>query len=407
MSVDPQCVMSSSNSSTMPRRSSTSGLMSAQDLLKLVKTNGKNAFIRVKSSSFPFNILKWKQRFVILANNDIYIYADEYAKKPLHCVSLLGYNCVKRIEEYAQYPWSFCLYGVLPSMHTRTFACITDQERRDWMRKIKEHMYRANNIPRGLTHELDKQVCGIEDEYKILEEPVFSMEDDTGIDTSIIASTNICTQESFDDDDDLEDDDDLDSAGGSSGSSSVFHKDLDHKSSSDDTPAHRRLPPLPPDSANNPPPSYNSLDTLTFNSNSSSFTGYQNIPVPSDQQDTKSQSKFDACYITDPEMQQDRDACRDLLLRKCVVGAHLLRKSRKDDSLVLVVLTDRTVVKEYRLEEKNGLYRIFQKTGYADFLSMEEFINRYSRKNHLPGISHFLTFGVHECPDERTYHEVF
>lgn len=365
----------------------SSGLISAQDLLGLMKTAGKSAFLRMKSYSTLVRTVKWKQRFVILANNEIYIYENEMSKRPESCLPLFGYNQIKRYNS-EKYPWSFTIIGGVTSLKPRVFSCATDEERRMWMRKIKEHLYKANDIEPSFTDALNPLTSGTSEEYLDLEEPIFLAEDvkeekeHCNFDGAEISGDERSSEE---DDNSWPQD-------------TPFNKDRNRKISTGSGSKDKTLPPIP---VSSPPPRYSAVVQdlgKRFHSHRSEEIGEEEVEEQTEHETAR--SRLERCLITDPALERDRNACRELLQDKSRIGVYLLRKSRSGESLVLVVLTDNTDVKEYRLEEKDDLYRLQCKSGATEFISIDALLSYFSTDAFLPGINHFLTFGIFECPDD-------
>lgn len=162
----------------------------AESLRRLVKENGKISFLKQKCcSSSPIRSTSWKTRFVILINSAIYIYDDQTSTCPRSCISLLNYNCVRRDDSNKSCKWAFVI-AAEGNESLQIFSCDSDQERLEWMRKIKENMYIAKNVDFRKMSMGDQIASGLllsdgqlidEAEYERLESPIFR-DDDVKID---------------------------------------------------------------------------------------------------------------------------------------------------------------------------------------------------------------------------------
>lgn len=143
----------------------------APTLLDLIRDTGKSSYLRQKITNKIRREKKWKYCFAVLVNTAMYIYEDETSDRPKDCINLSGYNCVKRIDS------DKCLYGfaIIDTSKTKseeTFASYSDNERRGWMRQIKEHLYKSNNIPSPTPSFLLDHTVDDETEYVAIEEPL-------------------------------------------------------------------------------------------------------------------------------------------------------------------------------------------------------------------------------------------
>lgn len=156
----------------------------AQDLLRLgVKYYG---FIRKRGQLeralqqiplLKLIITKWRQKFVVISKGCLYIYNDEFAISPFQSVSLRGYDQVVREKSQdSDRMKSFRLYSKGQQGRKQfTFGSPSDDDRKKWMKSLKEEMLSANEA----VEEDDESLPGgkivddePEDEYTYLEKQV-------------------------------------------------------------------------------------------------------------------------------------------------------------------------------------------------------------------------------------------
>ncbi|XP_059141030.1 SH3 domain-binding protein 2-like [Physella acuta] len=145
--------------------------LSAQDLLRL-KAPIKYGFLRKKPKKM--NIGKWRTKFVVLLKESVYIYQDETSKVVSKSFSLKGYNRVKRVVSKS-HDWCFVIApaGSHPGLKTYTLSCISEQERKEWMRAIKSQLHVTHNIPEPDELEMSQHLGDVEQAYTLIETLVF------------------------------------------------------------------------------------------------------------------------------------------------------------------------------------------------------------------------------------------
>lgn len=161
--------MSSRKSSVLESPQTTIG---AQDMI-CIGNYSKSGFLR-KQGLFErlFQFLRWRQTFVILSRGCIYIFKDEWASRPKSSYTLRLFLRTIR-NDNSSMRWSFSVLPVDQSRgKTLLFACISDQERKEWMKSLKAEMMKAHNVTEQLTNEN-------RDEYIYLEKPVEVLEEST------------------------------------------------------------------------------------------------------------------------------------------------------------------------------------------------------------------------------------
>ncbi|KAL5021204.1 hypothetical protein ScPMuIL_000359 [Solemya velum] len=151
----------------------------SQDLLKVgsrthcgfLRKRGKLERIR-DSLKFLRPILgfKWRQKFVILSQGCMYIYADEFSQRALNATSLRGYSKLSRLANpnlLGRMNWCFEVIPEDPiNMKTFAFSCANEEDRIRWMSEIKEEMLSANDSPES------RKPDDCSDEYMYLERQI-------------------------------------------------------------------------------------------------------------------------------------------------------------------------------------------------------------------------------------------
>ncbi|CAL1531530.1 unnamed protein product [Lymnaea stagnalis] len=151
--------------------------VSAQDLIKLHKAVVKSGVLRKKSPSIIHKT--WPRRFVILLHDSIYIYGDETSKSPNATLPLHGYKQVVRTCT-AVHDWCFTLMPALDlaTIKPKTFSCVSDQERCEWMMAIRNEIFSLNDFSKlGPVSEQQLRALSagdpvLEAVYTSIEEPV-------------------------------------------------------------------------------------------------------------------------------------------------------------------------------------------------------------------------------------------
>lgn len=125
----------------------------AQDLLKIgyqyyghLRKRGKREHLFASFS------LKWRQKFVILSQGCVYCYGNEFSKSPSAAFSLSVYESVKEIGDQAQMLHCFEIYHEDHTKTPHTFACETDQKRKEWVSHIRESIEQSHKISQGSLH---------------------------------------------------------------------------------------------------------------------------------------------------------------------------------------------------------------------------------------------------------------
>lgn len=372
------------------------GGLSAQDLIKM-NAAMKYGLLRKKNSKLTFG--KWPYRFIVLVREAVYVFHDENSKTATNRFSLTGYNRVKR-EDSKSHDWCFAIVPAVmdKSVKSQYFACVSDQERKDWMRAIKNQIYASNNvqIPElgGVLSSL-----GNEEEYNDLESIVYQPgEKNIDIDTDSDFSDN----------------------------SDEFEEPV--------TPVYKTkrsqsLPPVPSDFAAKlkalslgnsfyedvtPLPACKEEDEKTIKPKKK-FTRSPSDPQPKpprysevvhpdpdyanlrEVQETyqvlnECQLSLEAmCTVDDPN--PDRDHLIRLLQAKQVYGTYLIRKSRHSDDKVLSYLTRNFHVKEYRIYSSGDNYSL-DKLNY--FATVDALLEHYTHSEHLPNSDNFLNKGYNQ-----------
>ncbi|CAL1531531.1 unnamed protein product [Lymnaea stagnalis] len=383
--------------------------LSAQDLIQLPKASMKYGILRRKNSKINFG--KWPHRFVVLLHGAVYIYNDENAKSACHTFSLVGYNCVQRVQSKTH---EHC-FEVLPAQISKaskkeTFACLSNVERKDWMLAIKQQIYTANNVDlldMSLTEKLKSLSMSDEDEYKEIEEKVFS----PGDKEPELAETSEDEDESSESEEE-EPQPEFKKTKRSlsmpqavtrdqmlqlqakfsfkySGISSVDEEDehvKSHKSKSQKGSNLHRTPSDPQP----PPPRYSEVvteeepDYVNLNKIKEDFDLYETPPDPIDM------SLEVMCTVIDDN--PDRDHLIIQLQAKRAFGTYLIRKSRQSDQKILSFLTRNGHVKEYRIYNED--HKVFLERS-DKFNTVDELLQHYTNVGTLPLSDYKLKYGFH------------
>ncbi|KAK0060748.1 SH3 domain-binding protein 2 [Biomphalaria pfeifferi] len=372
--------------------------MSAQSLIKQPKMVVKYGLLRKKNNTLNFG--RWPRRFVILRESDLNVYVDENSKAPKSSFSLQGYNTVKRVDTKGQ-DWAFAVH---PAHNTdpskiKTFSCISNSERLDWMKAIKRQMYVANGmtIPDTTMSEKLRSISISEeekDEYYLIEKAIdisdemipemTSDSEEESSDSGSGGSKMGKTSRSFS----LPQKDQT-SPSSSAGkfrktsTSAIFESEAEKRANS--KPVLRShsdaAPPVPP-------PRYSDVMEDCPN--------YVNIPGLEDEtyeipDDFVVHTLEALCTIH--EENPDREELNQRLLAKRHPGTYLIRKSRKGDEKVLAFLAEGGQVKEYKIYEVNSKWTIDR---VKEFKDINDLLKHYSTMEKLPKTNIALKKGFFE-----------
>lgn len=405
-----------------PKQSQKSGIISAQDILNLHDTVFKNGMLRKKGTKF--NLGKWPHRLVVLTFDSIYVFDDEAAKSQNSKFHLCGYNKIVRCEvKGQQHCFSIVPAENISSITPKTFACVSDNERKQWMTAIKDQMYAANQIPKPSRTFSDKfnsiSITDV-DEYKELESLVYSTD----------SAMNSRLSSLFNDDDDFDndnfDDDDNSSAGSqvnkvadnqrlskmqdlnekkrtpSRDEEPRVYDSVDddfscHPSVKSPTQAGTRQPFLRASSStksadSSEPPRYSAVvgsddDSATHWDDN---TEYANTSVfkPSDEY-TIMKTLESMCTVVDPNL--DRDQLIKMLAVK-EPGTYLIRKSRQGDHKVISILGTNRQVKEYKIFGTVDSPSLDQNRFFS---SIDDLLRYYTLVETLPNLAVNLVKGIY------------
>ncbi|XP_064600860.1 uncharacterized protein LOC135467033 [Liolophura sinensis] len=114
--------------------------------------------------------IKWRQRFIVLADGYLYMFKDETSSTPLHSSCLVGYFAVVRAmndPEVSMVPWCFKLEPH-ESSKIHYFACTCQKDMEKWMWRFKREIMKAHKMPISST---DRFESG---DYIFLEAPIMS-----------------------------------------------------------------------------------------------------------------------------------------------------------------------------------------------------------------------------------------
>lgn len=377
-----------------------SGKLSAQDYIKLPNASVKYGLLRKKKEKLNFG--KWPRRFVILLSESINVYQDENSKSPHSSFSLKGYNRVKRADAKGQ-DWCFSIFPANNQENkVKTFSCLSEQERKDWMRAIKHQLCVVNNVDSPDSSILDKlrsmslsQDDG--EEYNTIEE-VVNFPDGT------IAELNSDSEEETSSSD-----------SGSAGSGGFFSNKsksftLPKGTTYDDGAAMTKPPPgggkfetkvagieqraknpmlrsVSESIPTLPPPRYSDVmeDARPDYVNVESLEEMYEMPS-----DFLHPTLEALCTIHDE--QPDLEKINGLLKAKKNHGTYLIRKSRQSDQKVLVVLDEKGQCRAYKIFVAGSDFTLDNLT---TFKTLDDLLANYTTKELLPKSNMHLKLGIY------------
>lgn len=128
----------------------------AQDLLKIgyqyyghLRRRGKRENLLASFSSLS---LKWRQKFVILSQGCVYCYGSEFSKSPSAAFSLSVYESVKEIGDQDKMLHCFEVRHEDCNKPPQTFACETNEKRKEWIAHIRESIEQSHKFSQGSLH---------------------------------------------------------------------------------------------------------------------------------------------------------------------------------------------------------------------------------------------------------------
>ncbi|ESO91031.1 hypothetical protein LOTGIDRAFT_233522 [Lottia gigantea] len=117
-----------------------------QSLLSQPDKHQVSGWLRKRSFRNRLKLFQWPQVYVVLSRGCIYYFGSETSKKA-HSFPLFGYNSILRDSEMQDALWVFKIIHTHAEYKTYYFSASSEKEMKDWMRKIKCEMDRANNKP--------------------------------------------------------------------------------------------------------------------------------------------------------------------------------------------------------------------------------------------------------------------
>ncbi|XP_052227661.1 SH3 domain-binding protein 2-like isoform X2 [Dreissena polymorpha] len=146
---------------------------SAQELLQVEKFT-KFGFLRKQGWwERLIKFILWRHKFVVLSRGCLYVYSNELAGRPQQSINLNQYKRCERhqqVEGRMQY-----MFKLVPEMtqtdHVVYFACVTDDNRMEWMLAVKNEMLRAHKFSDEQIAR-HKQGFGDEGDYAYIEKEV-------------------------------------------------------------------------------------------------------------------------------------------------------------------------------------------------------------------------------------------
>ncbi|XP_045189460.2 SH3 domain-binding protein 2-like [Mercenaria mercenaria] len=332
--------MSSRKSAVLESPQTTIG---AQDLL-CIGGCSKSGFLRKQGTlERLFKFLKWRQKFVVLSRGCIYVFKDELATRPQSSFTLKLFVRTTRHDD-GRVRWSFSLLPVDQGRgKTLLFACISEPERKEWMKFVKAEMVKAHKVTENSTGES-------RDEYVYLEKPV--LEDEPAKKSKLAPKLPVDEEEI--------DDIDADDPGGEKDYTTIDDSMLDDR------------PPMPKPVTKKTPdkkkPIKPNFKPAAPNEKTEANTAAQ-----------KKASSLPASFNPNVVLRtafeykgSDRTEIESLLAQR-PEGTYLVRKSRSDGKEVLSVNID-GCLKEFKIYTKDNTVTI-NHTDY--FPSVEELIQNY------------------------------
>uniref|UniRef100_A0A0B6YA82 PH domain-containing protein n=1 Tax=Arion vulgaris TaxID=1028688 RepID=A0A0B6YA82_9EUPU len=424
-------------STLLKTKLSRKSIIAAQDLLTLQDTVVKSGLLRKKGKTL--NVGKWPHRFVILSYDHIYIFANETSKAQNSKFGLIGYNKVTRCEFKGQ-SWCFSVVPAdnIDSLSSKTFACVSDADRKSWMIAIKSQMYAANNIPKPVQYVSDKMTSRKtiiqDDDYDSLEQLVYTpaagiqnqsdlFYDDEGDEDDFDEENISCGSQAS-----------LQSSNNSQPTSTATHTITRNNSARSDSHAYEQYDPrntvkpptvsdvggnrrLPTDPQPRPPvdlPETSSGVTNSRRSEQAKPPRYSEVcPEENDVSETceyvnlgvslqlddkniKQNTLESMCTVIDIT---DRDQLIAMLKKRVDPGTYLIRKSRQSDQKVLSFLAQNGQVKEFKI-----LGTVDRPTldNNRSFECIEELLRHYSLVDPLPRMTEFLERGFYQTGSGET-----
>lgn len=331
----------------------------AQDLLCIGHCQ-KSGFLRKQGSlERLFKFLKWRQKFVVLSRGCIYVFKDELASCPQMSYSLRLFLRLSRNDD-GSVRWSFCIFPAEEGGKSLLFSCISEQERKEWMKSLKAEMVKAHKV----TEKTDEN----RDEYVYIEKPVIEnasvgkkAKREPDKKSNGKKGKRVPELPVDDDDEEEEEIDDDDDPGGEKDYTTIDESMLDNR------------PPMPAPASTKPPEKKTPIKP-TFKP-----------ALPNDNKQTKIQHEKKAASLpasVNPNAVlreafeydgSDRVQIEQLLVER-PEGTYLVRKSRSDGKEVLSVNIE-GCLKEFKIYPKNNGVTI-DSTVY--FSTVEELIQYYT-----------------------------
>ncbi|KAH9513923.1 hypothetical protein Btru_031743 [Bulinus truncatus] len=357
--------------------------LSAQELIKMPNATIKFGVVR-KKPKISFHG-KWHRRFIVLLKDNIYIYKDELAPFPKEQYLLQCFNQVRRAESEA-HEWCFAVVpdDALKNMEIKIFACISEEERLDWMRAVRDQLCLAHGLNENelASCRRSRNRTAGDEEYDLLEEVILNKR--ASLCDAYCSSGSVDYNSGSDE--------------SSSGISSISAPSSSPATRSACDPPPKRKPATLPKPGKSPT---NTEETRPLDGNRSSK--YINIEteLAGEDDDTYDFPVFDNnleqfCTVADSSL--DRDVLIAQLKATGTPGTYAIRKSRKGDDKVLALLAPDDTVREYKVQtigDRVTLDRI------QTFHDVESLLHYYSAERSLPKSPHFLQRGLYApnpCP---------
>ncbi|XP_062609012.1 uncharacterized protein LOC134270780 isoform X1 [Saccostrea cucullata] len=158
-----------------------------QDLL--LEDYSHSGWLRKQSFISRLGKFRWPQIYMVLSGGCIYYFKNEYSTRPAGKFTLYGYNTVARAQEKISpkvAPFAFKVVHADPEYKTYYFAAGSEKEMKEWMRRIKSQLMKANGQKADNYYYMHKKA---EREMKAAEEDEKSMTYQE-IETDIYGDTN-------------------------------------------------------------------------------------------------------------------------------------------------------------------------------------------------------------------------
>ncbi|XP_041371048.1 SH3 domain-binding protein 2-like [Gigantopelta aegis] len=112
----------------------------------LMDPSAYGSWLRKRSFRNKVKLFCWPRVYVVSVDGCVYYYNSEISKRPTGSFSLYGYNVIQRANDIPKKdaPWAFKIVHTHVEYKTYYFTASSEKEMKEWMKKIKSEMKRAN-----------------------------------------------------------------------------------------------------------------------------------------------------------------------------------------------------------------------------------------------------------------------